>query len=217
MDLDSSVVVKPWGHEYLYYQNDDVGMWLLRIEGGQSTSMHCHPKKNTGLILIGGSVEVSFLTGRQVLVAPQKLMIRRGLFHSTRAISDEGAILLEIESPKDKRDLVRLSDSYGRALQPYECEKHFRGLPTGTELLDEDLKHSFRIDGSNLDFRLIRPSTKNCLPLDDDSIFINLRGGFKAVTGDFVFQPGDVISTYTLRILSQEFKLDETSLFLRIK
>ena len=41
-------------------------------------------------------------------------MIRRGLFHSTKAISDE-ALIFEIETPKDKHDLVRLNDSYGRA------------------------------------------------------------------------------------------------------
>jgi hypothetical protein len=47
-------------------------------------------------------------------------MIRRGLFHSTKALSDGGAFVFEIESPKDKHDLVRLNDQYGRASKTYE-------------------------------------------------------------------------------------------------
>ena len=51
-------------------------------------------------------------------------MIRRGLFHSTRAVSPEGAFLLEIENPNDKSDLIRLSDIYGRVNKGYEDVSH---------------------------------------------------------------------------------------------
>ena len=42
------VVNKPWGYEYLAYENEYVGLWFLHIEKDQETSLHCHPKKDTG-------------------------------------------------------------------------------------------------------------------------------------------------------------------------
>ena len=47
-------------------------------------------------------------------------MIRKGLFHSTKAISQKGAMIFEIETPVNKHDIVRLEDKYGRAAKPYE-------------------------------------------------------------------------------------------------
>ena len=113
------IVNKPWGHEYLVYENDEGGLWFLKIKKGQQTSMHCHPKKTTGLVLLDGNAEVSFLADSKILDPISKLMIRRGLFHSTKAI-DCDAFIFEIETPKDKHDLVRLNDSYGRENKEYE-------------------------------------------------------------------------------------------------
>ena len=108
------VVNKPWGYEYLAYENEHVGLWFLHIEKDQQTSFHCHPKKDTGLIVLDGSVDVSFFNDINRLVSGRKIMIRKGLFHSTKAISEGGANIFEIETPKIKHDLVRLEDKYGR-------------------------------------------------------------------------------------------------------
>ena len=51
-------VTKPWGYEYLAYENDNVGVWILHIKEGESTSMHCHPNKDTGLIVLEGEVDI---------------------------------------------------------------------------------------------------------------------------------------------------------------
>ena len=119
MAYRKTVVKKPWGHEYLVYENDQVGLWFLNILEGQSTSMHCHPKKTTGLMVISGDAEVSFLSDKLRLTTPEKVMIRKGLFHSTHA--PNGTLqLFEIETPVDKHDLVRLEDNYGRTGKPYE-------------------------------------------------------------------------------------------------
>ena len=99
-DAKDIIVKKPWGYEYLVYQNEHVGLWLLHIKKNQRTSMHCHPKKNTGLILLDGECEISFLNDKFNLKSLSKMMIRRGLFHSTKAISDDGIFLFEIESIK---------------------------------------------------------------------------------------------------------------------
>jgi len=119
MSYDNSIVKKPWGYEYLAYENDDVGLWFLNIKKDQSTSMHCHPTKTTGLVILDGIAELSFLNDKRIIQGLDKVMIRRGLFHQTKALSDE-VLLLEIETPKDKHDLVRLSDKYGRQSKPYE-------------------------------------------------------------------------------------------------
>lgn len=115
-----NIVKKPWGYEYLVYENEDVALWFLYISPNHSTSMHCHPKKTTGLVLLNGEAEISFLADSRKLKSLDKVMIRRGLFHSTKAISDTGAFIFEIETPNDKQDLVRLNDQYGRSHKPYE-------------------------------------------------------------------------------------------------
>lgn len=119
MSYANSIVKKPWGYEYLAYENDEVGLWFLNIKRNQSTSMHCHPTKTTGLVVLDGIAELSFLSDKRILQGLDKVMIRRGLFHQTKALSEQ-LLLLEIETPKDKHDLVRLSDKYGRESKPYE-------------------------------------------------------------------------------------------------
>jgi len=124
MSYVDKIVKKPWGYEYLVYENADVGLWFLYIEKDQCTSMHCHPKKTTGLVLLDGQAEISFLADKRQLEGVSKVMIRRGLFHSTKALSEEGVFVLEIETPADKHDLVRLRDKYGRQSTPYEGAPH---------------------------------------------------------------------------------------------
>ena len=120
MLYEKTVVKKPWGYEYLVYQNEKIALWFLYIGYGQQTSMHCHPNKTTGLILLDGKAELSFLTNTVKVEPVTKVMIRKGLFHSTKATSENGAHVFEIETPVDKHDLVRLEDKYGREGKPYE-------------------------------------------------------------------------------------------------
>ena len=105
MSHNNSIVKKPWGYEYLCYENEHVGLWFLYVEKDQQTSLHCHPKKTTGLILLDGEAEISFLADKRTIKSIDKLMIRRGLFHSTKSLSDGGSFIFEIETPVDKKDL----------------------------------------------------------------------------------------------------------------
>lgn len=119
MSFRDAIVNKPWGFEYLAYESDDIALWVLHIEKGMSTSLHAHPAKTTGFVLLQGQVRLSFLADSKVVSAPDKQMIRRGLFHQTTALTDN-VILLEVESPNDKADLVRLTDPHGRSADGYE-------------------------------------------------------------------------------------------------
>ena len=115
------VVTKPWGSEYIACENNTTATWLLKIKKNHKTSLHCHPKKKTGFIILDGKVEVELGFYEKVkLKAPSKLMIRPGLFHSTKALSKNNATILEVETPIDKNDLVRFKDNYGRENRSYE-------------------------------------------------------------------------------------------------
>ncbi len=54
----------------------------------------------------------------------EAIMIDSGVFHSSEATSAKGAIIMEIETPPDKLDLVRLKDKYGREEKGYEDSSH---------------------------------------------------------------------------------------------
>lgn len=114
------VVDKPWGYEYLMFENDYVGIWILYLKQGFSTSMHCHLLKKTSLVLLSGEAISSTLDTRFKLKSLDGLIIDTGVFHSTEALSPGGIFLMEIETPSDKYDLVRLRDKYGRENKGYE-------------------------------------------------------------------------------------------------
>ena len=51
-------VAKPWGSEYSIYRNKISSAKLLKLNTNQKTSLHCHPTKKTGFILLDGKVDV---------------------------------------------------------------------------------------------------------------------------------------------------------------
>lgn len=118
MDWRGRVVVKPWGHETEIHRAGVLSIWRLTIAPGCETSMHCHPGKHTVLILEQGQAVLETLNGTYDLTPGEAVHVKRGAFHRTR--SALGAVLIEIESPVNKRDLVRIEDRYGRAGQGYE-------------------------------------------------------------------------------------------------
>ena len=109
--------------EYLLFENQDVAIWHLFIEKWKCTSLHCHPNKKTGLVVLGGAAKVDFLNGTNKLFAGEKVMIRHGVFHRTTNMVSETLQMLEIETPVDKSDILRLEDNYGRRSSPYGYEE----------------------------------------------------------------------------------------------
>ena len=119
-DYRNIVVNKPWGYEYLWFQNEKVAIWFLRIDAGQSTSLHCHAKKRTSLIVLDGEVQCTTIDDKYILAANDAVVLEPCVFHSSMAISDSGAYIMEIETPPMKGDLVRMHDAYGRQATGYE-------------------------------------------------------------------------------------------------
>ena len=219
MKYNDIIVNKPWGHEYLIYENENLGIWFLHIEQGQSTSMHCHPKKNTGLIVLDGSVEVSFLKNKITLKGVYKIMIFRGRFHSSEALSEEGAYILEVECPQDKHDLVRLYDNYGRENKPYEGKKF--EVPKDdscTWFEDPQGQAKNRYDFCNCEIKIENITDISELQnrIYDEAIVI-LRGGLISKKNDEIVQKGDVIAGHTINKLANYFGVDEKTTILSVR
>jgi mannose-6-phosphate isomerase-like protein (cupin superfamily) len=217
MSYRNKVVKKPWGHEYLIYENDDLGIWFLHIEKGQQTSTHCHPKKNTGLIVLDGCAEISFLKNKINLKGVDKVMIFSRRFHSTKALSNNGAFILEVESPKDKHDLVRLYDSYGREDKPYENETHE---------YQKDERHGWFEDPADSKenvYKFCNCTIKTQKIYDIEEMYnrpygeaiVFLSGGIYKGDNPIV-QVGDVIAGHSINQIAKHFELKENSMILSI-
>ena len=219
VNLQNVVVHKPWGYEYLVYQNDKVAVWYLRIKEGEATSLHCHPRKKTGLILLSGEAVISFLNDSMPLKSPGKLIIRPGLFHSTKAVSSGGIGVLELETPVDKEDLVRFEDSYGREGKAYEGPDKMTPIP------EDFVRFSAPEQGKSreykMDDRLIRlQKLANLSHLPEtpaETIIAILDGGLHTKSGDPIAAPGDVGTFASLTRLAEAFQAPEGILLLTVK
>jgi len=221
MDQNENLKVKkPWGSEYIVYQNDKVAAWLLTIKSGKSTSLHCHPKKKTGFILLSGEaqVDVGFYDKRN-LTSPSKLMIRPGLFHSTKAISKDDISILEIETPIDKNDLVRFKDDYGREEKPYEGKEHMSKLNNNDITFKEPKENEINTyTYKNIRLTLEKHSdVKKLSNRSPNTIFAILDGGLVSKDNQFVLSPGDIVRTDTITKLSEVFKTQKSITVLTVK
>ncbi len=207
IDYRNILVRKPWGHEYLLYQNPYVGVWYLHIEHGNQTSFHCHPRKKTGLILLSGEAVVSFFGDSAPLKSVGKLNIREGLFHSTAALSPEGISVLEIESPPDKSNLVRLDDAYGREQLYQEALEEL--VPRDDRCLWLDLPENglpshYVLAGCTLTIQSFQDA-EALRHRDLEETVVVLEGGLVSRTGEPILNPGDVVSAGTLDRLANSF------------
>lgn len=121
-DFSKVIVKKPWGYEYLIYKGKESSVWGLKINQDYLTSMHCHLNKKTALMVLSGEVICSTLKKSFNLKEGDGIVFDKKVFHSTKSISDKGAVVMEVETPPQKTDLVRLSDDYGRKLKGYELQ-----------------------------------------------------------------------------------------------
>ena len=209
-----NIVKKPWGYEYVAYENEHCALWFLHIKHKHSTSMHCHPNKTTGLILLDGLAEVSFIGDTFLLKPNHKIMIRKGLFHSTKATSKSGVTLFEVETPVDKFDLVRLKDSYGREGKPYEDISHeYQKLEDCLKIQEpqKNKENVYKIADCRLRVCNIG-NTDFFETLDDEKNVMFLKGGIITEYGINVAGSGDILSCKVIKELIKVFKQvkDET-------
>lgn len=204
-NYNKNIVKKPWGFEYLVYQSPQVALWCLFISENQQTSMHCHANKTTGLIVADGLCEVSFFSNSIVIPALEKIMIRKGLFHSTKSISENGSIVFEIETPNDKQDLVRLDDIYGRAGKPYESSDFEYPKKNDCLWIDENFNLSHDTY-ANCSLQLLQVSSSEFFyNFADKTNFIILSGGITTDYNVTIINPGDIINNVIAKKIIAEY------------
>lgn len=219
----NKVVEKPWGYEFLIFENEHVAIWFLHINYGHSTSMHCHPEKKTSLILLTGSALCNTFERRNYLNSMDAIILEKAVFHSTKALSNEGINVIEIETPPNKTDLVRLNDEYGRESSGYEGLTQMR-----TENLEEFNHFFFETPEQGECFThtkpqyevSIRDSTieENSLPpnsFEDNAFYSLCRGQIVSSDGQLVLNLGDTEQGINLNSKDNLISL-KSALFLEI-
>ncbi|MDB3943900.1 hypothetical protein N9365_05475 [Candidatus Pelagibacter sp.] len=212
-------VIKPWGSEYTIYKNLITSTKLLNIEYNQSTSLHCHPQKKTGFILINGKVDINLgFYNTKKLESVSRIMIRPGLFHSTKNLDKKTATILEIETPIDVDDLVRFKDEYGRENKPYEDKNSMIKLSNEDPVFEDPELNgmkSYIVDGVSITIN----KTSNIETLKNskkDSIFVILEGGLVSKNSKYVLSPGDIVGMDTIKKLTEVFKIKKSITYLNI-
>ena len=219
---DDKVVYKPWGHEHIIYKNrKDLSVTLLKINYNKKTSLHCHPNKKTGFIVIDGRALIQlglWKTTAKYYSAPSKLMIRTGLFHSIKSVSKNGLYALEFETPFNKKDLVRFKDDYGRQSKPYEGKNFSKKINsdfikfTKPKLGKNQL---FKIKKTNISLE-IHKNFKNLINKKNSTIFAIIDGNVVDKHKRRVLSYGDIIRTGTLKKLSEVFKIRKYLTVIRV-
>ena len=219
---DNKLVIKPWGYEYTIYRHQNkLSVTFLKINKNHRTSLHCHPKKKTGFIVVDGKAKIQLGLWKdtaQYFSAPSKLMIRTGLFHSIKGLSKNGVSALEFETPMDKKDLVRFKDDYGRRSKPYE------GRNFSQDLNKNFIKFKRPIFGKDQSYKIgnvkifleVHKNFKKLLNKNNKTIFAILNGKIIDSKGRNIISYGDIIRTGTLKKLSTVFKIKDKLTVLRV-
>ena len=219
---DNRVVYKPWGYEYTIFRNSNrLAITFVHINYKHKTSLHCHPKKKTGFIILSGLALVQlglYSSNKSHYRAQSRLVIRPGLFHSIKAISKKGVAALEFETPVNKKDLVRFKDEYGRQSKPYEGAKYTKKI--GSKLIKFEkpkIGKSQKYNFNKLEISLgIYKEFKNLIKKNDKTISAILNGKIIDKKGQNVISHGEIVKTSTLKKLSEAFKIDKQLTILRV-
>jgi len=222
VDYIKNLVRKPWGYEYVIYSDKNkIAITYLNINYQKQTSLHCHPKKKTGFIILKGKAKVQigiYKKNSKIFGPNSRLVFRPGLFHSLKSISKKGLIALEFEAPFIKQDLIRLNDKYGRATKGYEGKKSFRAI---TNLLKfqkpkKNQKLTYQLKNIKITIENIS-SIKKLLKYKDESTCAILDGSLVDTKGQSVISYGEVIKTNTIGILAKSFTLKKPITILKIE
>ena len=216
------VVLKPWGYEYLIFENEYVAVWFLHIKHGHSTSMHCHPQKKTSLILLSGKAICNTFGHRNYLESIDAVVLEKAVFHSTKALSSGGIDVVEVETPPDKTDLVRLNDEYGRVLFGYEgmSEMHTDGLERFKHFSFEtpmnSKNHTYTSSGYSISIVVVSGESKSEIcKIQNNALYSLFKGQIYNSVGDIVLDVGDTEYGQTLKAKGV-LGIPDTTIFLKV-
>ncbi len=219
----NKIVYKPWGYEYVIYNDHSrIAITLVHIKHRHKTSLHCHPEKKTGFIILTGKAKVQigiYKENSKIFSSLSRLVFRPGLFHSIKASSKNGVYALEFETPYNKDDLIRLRDSYGRQSKNYEGKNFTKKLSKFNLIrfkkpkLNQKNIYSF----NNIKvFLETRENLKSLQLKNNNSTSAILQGSIIDKRGQKVITCGEVVKTKTLKIFSQEYKITKPITILNV-
>jgi mannose-6-phosphate isomerase len=111
-------VVKPWGYEHIWAENDRYAGKLIAIEAGKRLSLQYHERKDESWYVQEGRAELELSrldddARERVEIAPGDCFrFAPGTIHRLQAL--DNTLIVEVSTP-DIDDVVRLEDAYGRA------------------------------------------------------------------------------------------------------
>lgn len=187
---------KPWGYEYLTYQTEKIGIWILHINQNQKTSLHCHFKKDSMLIALSGSFRIDTYSGYHILNENENMYFPATAFHGIMSYSEIGVILeIEIYSNEitysDKNDLLRIRDVYNRDKNTYE------GSVIETSLSEEDAinfhtKNNFYFENTCVNIKKYNKALENNCKINSSSNCINVLLDGKVIANN-ILAPGALL------------------------
>lgn len=207
-------VPKPWGREYICWESEDCAIWVLEINENKSTSFHCHTEKNTGLVVLEGEVNLKLINSEYNFKSLEKINIFRGRFHQSTAVGGS-AVMIEVESPVNKKDLIRWEDSNGRKNSLYENEKVIFEHAENIIKLGNKEVHTKTQIYKNLTLDIYNPQEYN-LSNKKHSLYILLAGAI-VENNEKIVIPGDAMSNEVLAKILARFTLTKDALLLAIR
>jgi len=220
-NYDNRVVLKPWGEEYNIFRNKKkIVITYLKMKKGFATSLHCHPIKKTGFLILKGTAEVQIGLYKKNIkkYTPMSILVLRpGLFHRIKASNKSDLFALEIENPYIKNDLIRMKDNYGRSRKGYESLKNTRGFNKKDILFEipkKNKKNRYKLNDIKVDISYFK-NFNNLKSYDDKSISIILDGRIMSEKKKTVITTGEIVKSFTLKQLSNYFKIDGKILLLK--
>jgi rfaE bifunctional protein nucleotidyltransferase chain/domain len=199
IDYKSKICLKPWGYEFLAYQSQKIGIWILNINKNNGTSIHTHFKKDTILVVLNGKIKLETVDKIDFIGQNKFCFIPKQKFHGLFAIEDN-TFIMEIEiynldiTYTDKNDLLRLIDKYKRSQSGYE---------TSVSIITEDLsKYNYFYITNNFNHKLYDVSiicdTFNNLFFNDKNEYIILLEGEIYMNG-YILKEGSIIKVSELK------------------
>ena len=218
---DNSKVIKPWGEEYnIYRDKKKIAITYLKIKKGHSTSLHCHPKKKTGFLILSGVAEVQIGIYKKNIFRYKPmsiLVLRPGLFHKIKASIKQDLYALEIENPYVKTDLIRMEDDYGRKNSGYENLVQSIRLKKNDLVFKKPLiKKTNRYILNNVKIEILYlKDFRKYNSYDDKSVSVILDGCLISSRGKIAISVGEIVKSYTLKKLSEFFRVNSKILILK--
>ncbi len=215
------IVTKPWGEEYTIFHNKDkLAVTLVKIKPKKTTSLHCHPAKKTGFIILKGNpcIQIGIHKKNTWKSKPLSiLVIRPGLFHSIKNSNNSNSIVaLEFESPYLKNDLIRFKDRYGRKKKGYESKRFMKKLTKNDiRFKMNKLKNIYNLYDKKIIIEKIN-NRKQILRFNNKSVTAILDGKLTNNKKQTVLSYGEIIKTTSLKILTKHYKINKPFLAMNV-